>query len=66
MSDVEDELRFQGDQLLNQSKLQPLLSKMRTFISEHPATGDLDERRRTASRGRDISDIVIEGRDERL
>lgn len=66
MSDTADEFRFRGEQLLNKSKLQPLRSKMREFIAEHDTTSDLGERRRAASRGRDLSDIVIDSRDERL
>lgn len=66
MSDVTDDIQFRGRQLLNKSKLEPLRSKMRAFVAHHGTAAELSERRRKASRGRDLSDIVIDSRDERL
>jgi hypothetical protein len=66
MSDALDDTQFWARQLLHRSKLEPLRSKMQAVIAEHEATAKLSERRRSTVRGRDLSDIVIDGRDERL
>lgn len=67
MSDVIDEDdRFFGRQLLRKSRTGPLRERMRTFVSEHGA-GDLKSVRRRVSTGEtDLSDVVTEGREERL
>lgn len=66
MSDTEDGFGFQGRQLLNKSKVNPLREKMREFVPRHGDETDLDTLRSTVSRGTDLSEIAIEDRDERL
>lgn len=67
MSDTADRFGFEGRQLLNKSKLNPLREKMRAFVSEHGA-GETEFRtpRREVSGGEALSDVVVDERDERL
>lgn len=39
---------------------------MEEFVDEHGETDDLKSRRRSLATGKDFSEIVEEGRDERL
>lgn len=67
MSDAVDEFGFEGRQLLNKSKLQPLRDRMRRFLAEHEGDRwEFKELRREASQGKDLSDVAIDERDERL
>lgn len=67
MSDVLDEDdRFLGRQLLRKSRSGPLRERMRVFAAEH-AEGDVQRVRRRLSAGdTDVSELVSEGRDERV
>jgi hypothetical protein len=54
-----------GRRLLQKSRTAPLRSKMEGFAERHEGTdGDLKELRR--SRGKNLSEIVDEGREERV
>jgi hypothetical protein len=64
MSDADD-LDFVGRQLLRNTRTLPLRRRMETFVEEH-TVGDLKRLRKTAVSGTDLSDIVVEGRDERV
>jgi hypothetical protein len=63
MSDTADEFGFQGRQLLNTSKLNPLRERMRAFVSGEGDGAEFEELRREASRGNALSEVAI---DERL
>lgn len=66
MSDADDgDVDFYADQLLNKSKTYRLRERMREFVSEHGEDADLKEIRKTAD-GKALSEIVTEGREERL
>jgi len=67
MSETTDETEFLGKQLLNKSRTVGLRSKMGNFVREHGTEHDLKQMRAEAEDdGRDISDMVKEGREERL
>ena len=65
MSDAVDEVGFEGRQLLNKSKTDPLRKRMRQFLDEQREQ-DLKQLRGSVSKGQDLSEIVTENRDERL
>lgn len=66
MSDTADEREFRAEQLLNKSKTHALRERMRAFLDSHDGADDLKSLRRQVSGGEDLSDIVVEDRDERL
>lgn len=63
---AERNLEFMGKQLLRQPRLATLRKQMEEFVDEHGKADDLKSRRRNLSTGEDLSEIVTEGRDERL
>lgn len=63
---VERDLEFMGKQLLKQPRLAALRKQMEDFVDEHGEGDDLKSRRRSLATGKDLSEIVEEGRDERL
>lgn len=65
MSDTADDIGFDGRQLLNKAKTDPLRKRMRTFIAEHEER-DLKQLREAVRDGDDLSTVVRENRDERL
>lgn len=67
MSDATDRFGFEGRQLLNKSKLNPLRERMRAFVAEHGTDEEeFTQLRREASEGKPLSEIAIEERNERL
>ena len=66
MSDTTDEMGFLGRQVLRKSQVNPLRDRMREFLSGHEPAADLKELRREAAGGRNMSEVVNEGREERL
>jgi ribosomal protein S3AE len=65
MSDTADDIGFQARQLLNKTKTDTLRQKMREFVEERDET-DLKDLRQKVASGDDLSDVVSEGRRERL
>ncbi len=65
MSETTDTTEFLGQQLLNKSRTKPLRAKMREFVEEHGTETDI-ENLREETEGKSLSDIVNEGREERL
>lgn len=63
---AERDLEFMGKQLLRQPRLTPLREQMEEFVDEHGDPDDFKSRRRNLTKGKDLSEIVDEGRDERL
>jgi hypothetical protein len=66
MSDTADDREFRAEQLLNKSKTHPLRERMRAFLDSHGESEDLESLRGRVSGGKDLSDIVVEDRDERI
>lgn len=64
MSDVDD-LDLVGRRLLRNTRTLPLRRRMEAFIEDHTG-GDLKRLRKTAASGTDLSEIVDEGRNERV
>jgi len=65
MSDTADDVEFDGRQLLNKAKTDPLRKRMREFVTEHEKR-ELKQLREAVRDGDDVSEIVREDRDERL
>jgi len=65
MSDAVDDFGFYAEQLLNKSKTNPLRERMQQFISEHGGEADLKQVRMDVEGGENLSEIVIEDREER-
>jgi len=65
MSDTADDIGFQGRQLLNKSKTNPLREKMRQFIDQND-NEELKQLRSKVAAGKDLSQVVKEDREERL
>jgi len=66
MSDTAEDPDFQVEHLLNKSKTRSLRERMREFVAEHDGPADLKQLREDVADGDDLSDIVVEDRDERL
>lgn len=66
MSDTADDQELRAERLLNKSKTHGLRERMRDFLDSHEETDDLESLRRRVSGGEDLSDIVVEDRDERV
>lgn len=66
MSDAVDELDFWGQRLLRQTQTNPLRAEMREFIKETTPNTDVKEVRRKIGNGTPLSELVDEGREERL
>jgi len=66
MSDTEDDLDFWGRQLLKKSETNPLRERMQAVISEAEPVDDLRTIRRQTSGGTTLSELVEEGREERV
>ncbi len=63
---MDEDDRFFGRQLLKKSRTGPLRERMEAFVAEHRG-GDVKTVRRQLSAGdTDLSDLVSEGRDERV
>lgn len=54
-----------GEQLLNKSKTMDLRNSMREFVEEHRTESETEELRKGIE-GKSLSEIVDEGREERL
>ena len=65
MSDTADDIGFDGRQLLNKAKTDPLRKRMRAFVEAHERR-ELEELRAVVRDGEDLSTVVRENRDERL
>lgn len=65
MSDTADDIGFDGRQLLNKAKTDPLRKRMREFVTEHEKR-ELKQLREAVRDGDDVSEIVREDRNERL
>lgn len=66
MSDVDDEVAALGRRALHTSRVEPLRRRMRAFIVEHGREVDLQSVRQAASDGTRLSELVDDGRTERL
>lgn len=66
MSDSVDDRRFRTEQLLNSSKAHSLREQMQEFIAEHESETELKRLRDEVATGDDLSEFVVEGRDERV
>jgi hypothetical protein len=66
MSDTADGFGFDAKQLLNEGKTHSLREQMPEFVSEHDSDVPLEELREAVSDGKQVSDIVIDDRDERV
>jgi len=66
MSDTRDEHEFYAEQLLRKSKTNTLRTRMQAFVDEHHQEIDLKTLRSSTAEGTPLSDIVTEGREERL
>jgi len=66
MSDTAEDRELRAEQLLNKSKTHPLRERMRAFLADHDRSEDLESLRRRVSSGEDLSDVVVEDRDERV
>jgi hypothetical protein len=64
MSDADD-LDLVGRELLRDTRTLPLRRRMEAFVEEHTAD-DPKRLRKTAASGADLSEIVEEGRNERV
>jgi len=64
MSDTADE--FYSKQLLRKSTANPMRDRMEEFVEDHPRKLNLKELRTESSKGGSLSNIVIEGREERF
>lgn len=66
MSDTAEDFDFHARQLLKKSKTNPLRERMRQFLTDHGADADLETIRAEAVEGEDLSEVVVEDREERL
>lgn len=66
MSDTTDDLEAAGRRLLDESKTGDLRERMRDHLATHELPEDLEALRRTVARGDPLSEVVEEGRDERV
>lgn len=66
MSDSTEDLEFWGRQLLRRSRSNPLRAEMRAFIAETGPPADARELRSRIEGGTPLSELVDEGRDERV
>ena len=66
MSDTIDEVGFLGRQLLRKSQTNSLRQQMNEFIEQHEHPRDLKQMRREATEGKELCEIVTEGREERV
>ena len=65
MSKTSDKTEFLGEQLLNKSKTMGLRNRMREFVEEHGTESETEDLRKGIE-GKNLSEIVDEGREERL
>lgn len=66
MSDTTDDVEFWGHQLLRKSQSASIRAKMKEYLSERELEDDFKTVRQEASTGKDISEYVDEGREDRL
>ena len=66
MSDAVDEPRREIQELLYKSRTHSLREQMRDFASQHESKADLKHLRETATRGKSLSEVIDEEREERL
>lgn len=66
MSDASENLEFWGRQLLRKSEMHSLRNAMRTYVSDNPPGGDLEDLRARISGGTPLSALVDEEREERF
>lgn len=64
MSDAVD--NFYAKRLLRKSATNPMRERMREFVDDHQGDKDLKELRTHFDGGKDLSDVVIENREDRL
>lgn len=63
---AERDLEFMGKQVLKQTQLASLRKRMESFAEEHGGTEDVTVLRKKLAGDTKLSDIVKDGRDERL
>lgn len=63
---AERDLEFMGKRLLRRPRLATLRKQMEEFVDEHGEGDDFKSRRHRLATGKNLSEIVEEGRDERL
>lgn len=66
MSDVDDDIAELGRRALDVARVEPLRRRMRSFVAEHGRDVDLRALRRETGGGTPASELVDEGRAERL
>lgn len=66
MSDTTDDVEFWGRQLLRKSQSASIRAQMKEFIAENEPSNDFKILRQEASTGKDLSDYVDEGREDRV
>ena len=66
MSDALDGVDFYAEQLLRKSKTNQLRERMQAFVTEHGEDVDLKRVRAAVAEGDTLSEIVDEGREERV
>lgn len=66
MSDTTDDLDAAGRRLLDEAKTGSLRERMRDHLVANEVPDDLKTLRRTAAKGVPLSELVDEGRDERV
>lgn len=66
MSDTTDEGAPRIRELVDDSNSNSLRDQMQAFLAEHGEPADLEELRERVGSGEDLSDIVVEGREERI
>ena len=66
MSDTTDDLDTAGRRLLDEAKTGSLRERMRDHLVANEVPDDLEALRRTAASGVPLSELVDEGRDERV
>ena len=66
MSDATDDMEFLDEQLRRRSQENPLREMMRAYLEDREPTEDPKALRRRLRDGTPLSDLVIQGREERL
>lgn len=66
MSNVDDDVSGLGRYALRTARVEGLRRRMREYVETHDSDGDLKELRRGVSDGTPMSDLVDQGRDERV
>jgi hypothetical protein len=66
MSDTTDDLDAAGRRLMDEARTGSLRERMRSYLAAHESPADLKAFRQTVTSGDPLSDVVDEGRDERV